>query len=203
MIGPGWTPRPLARVRRGLWSYTPGYLRKQRARRGVAARAASPADRRDAGARDADGHDAISGLEGASIAVVLPTATLLPGRTEPSHRVLVGQLLGWFAARWAWVRPRTVPLIGAVIGMFLVIAVEKHLTELARGGDRAELARGGDRAERPTERPTELQRAGQGRPAAICAPAAGAAPACAGGLPARAPGAATPRAEQPERTPCR
>lgn len=118
MSGPGWMPsrpRPLARLKRGLWM--PGYVHRRRTRRQRPAGTATPREpvepRFDGAAR-------------------LPTATLLPARSEVRSRV-VGDLRRWLAPRWGWVRPRALPILAAVLGMFAVIGVEKYLSALARG----------------------------------------------------------------------
>ncbi len=49
---------------------------------------------------------------------VFPTATLLP-------RTARWELWRWAAAKWAWVRPRTVPLIvAAAAAVFLLISAD-------------------------------------------------------------------------------
>jgi hypothetical protein len=121
MSGPGWMPsrpRPLPRSPRGLLAFTPGYVRRRRARRQAAP---------EGTAREPV---ALSLFERAPVA--LPTATLLPPRSEARHRVL-RELRCWLAPRWAWVRPRAVPIVAAVLGMFAVISVENYLSALARG----------------------------------------------------------------------
>lgn len=63
----------------------------------------------------------------------LPTATLRPRASEARHRVIVGQLHRWLAPRWAWLRPRTVPLIAAFVGMLAILGATKYLSAYARG----------------------------------------------------------------------
>jgi hypothetical protein len=57
----------------------------------------------------------------------LPTATLVPrewrGRALASARAL----RNWLAARWAWLRPRTVPVLVATAGMFAVLLSADYL----------------------------------------------------------------------------
>jgi hypothetical protein len=115
MSGPGWMPsrpRPLARIKRALW--TPGYVHTRRQRPAGTVTPREPLESRFDGAAK------------------LPTATLLPARSEVRSRLL-GDLRHWLAPRWGWVRPRAVPILAAVIGMFAVIGVEKYLSALARG----------------------------------------------------------------------
>lgn len=59
--------------------------------------------------------------------VALPVATLrtrAPGRW--AHQGL-GGLARWFVARWAWLRPRTVPVLAGVLGAWLVLATGDYL----------------------------------------------------------------------------
>jgi hypothetical protein len=41
--------------------------------------------------------------------------------------VIVGLLAQWLACRWAWLRPRTVPMIAALLGLLVVIGATKYL----------------------------------------------------------------------------
>lgn len=61
----------------------------------------------------------------------LPTATLLRGTGHPRHRVIGGHLRQWFDGRWAWLRPRTVPMIAAFAGMIAVLGTTKYLSTYA------------------------------------------------------------------------
>ncbi len=126
MIGPGWLPsrpRPLARARRGLWSYTA----RPRRRRGGMPRAGAAnmaADGRASGCNTIDmlfdGYPA-----------ELPTATLLSDSHEARHRVIGGHLRHWLTDRWVWLRPRTVPMIVAFLGMLAVLGSTKYLSTYA------------------------------------------------------------------------
>jgi hypothetical protein len=124
MSGPGWMPsrpRPLARIRRGLWAYTPGYARRKRPRRTPTAVTA---------------REPIEPVERAGFNVPpsdLPIAILLPRASQSRYRALGGDLRHWVAPRWAWIRPRAVPLVGAIVGMFAMIGLENYLSALARG----------------------------------------------------------------------
>lgn len=64
----------------------------------------------------------------------LPTATLRSRASAARHRVIAADLLGWLATRWRWLRPRTVPLLVAFVGMLAVLGATKYLTAYA-GGD--------------------------------------------------------------------
>lgn len=124
MIGPGWMPsrpRPLPGVRRGLWSYTPGYRRPQRARRRGPAGTATVREPVDL--PDGEGgapHD-------------LPIARLVADRSRARHRALGEDLRRWLAQRWAWLRPRSLPIAVALAGLCGVLATAKYLPELSRG----------------------------------------------------------------------
>jgi hypothetical protein len=57
----------------------------------------------------------------------LPKATLRPTASQARHRVIGGQLTQWLACRWAWLWPRTVPMIAALVGLLAVIGATKYL----------------------------------------------------------------------------
>jgi hypothetical protein len=65
----------------------------------------------------------------------LPTATLRAGAAHARHRVISSHLSHWLVDRWAWLRPRTVPLIAAFVGMLAVLGATKYLSAYARGDD--------------------------------------------------------------------
>lgn len=65
--------------------------------------------------------------------VALPVATLRPGAWQARHRVLGGHVQRWLAMQWAWLRPRTLPMIVALAGMFAVLGATRYLSALARG----------------------------------------------------------------------
>ncbi len=58
----------------------------------------------------------------------LPVATLRPRDTGSQ---LLLDVRGWFAARWRWLRPRTIPVTVAFAGMLGVLASASYLRELA------------------------------------------------------------------------
>ena len=127
MIGPGWLPsrpRPLGRVRRSL---TP-YMFRRRRRRGGMPRTASGAH------TTADGTGAgcnTIGMLFDGLPAELPTATLLPSAVHDRQRAIGGHLRQWFDDRWAWIRPRTVPLIVAFAGMIAVLGTTRYLSTYA------------------------------------------------------------------------
>jgi hypothetical protein len=57
----------------------------------------------------------------------LPMATVrrAPHSTIPR---IVGELEQWFSARWAWLRPRTLPALVALVGMFAVLSAVNYLS---------------------------------------------------------------------------
>jgi hypothetical protein len=59
--------------------------------------------------------------------VELPKATLRPTTSQARHRAISGLLTQWLAGRWAWLRPRTVPLIAALVGLLAVMAATEYL----------------------------------------------------------------------------
>ena len=126
MIGPGWLPsrpRPLSRVRKSLLSYTRRPRRRSGAPRStvathIAADGAAP------------GCNTI-GMLFDGLPAELPIATLLPSAAHARHRVIGGHLRHWFDDRWAWLRPRTVPMIAAFAGMLAVLGTTKYLSSYA------------------------------------------------------------------------
>ncbi len=59
----------------------------------------------------------------------LPVATMLP---KDRGTQLAADLRAWFAARWLWFRPRTIPLVVAFVGMLAVIGAATYLRSYAR-----------------------------------------------------------------------
>ena len=112
MIGPGWLPtRPRPIVRRRTLPYMP--LRAFRPRN---RRARSP---------NAGHHEDMLFDQPPS---ELPVARLHQRGRLPS---ISHALVEWLAARWQWLRPRTVPVIVAFIGMCAVMASAHYLSKLA------------------------------------------------------------------------
>jgi hypothetical protein len=52
-------------------------------------------------------------------------------RVVPQHgtraTIWLGDLARWLCARWAWLRPRTIPLIVAGLGMIAMLAFSDYL----------------------------------------------------------------------------
>jgi hypothetical protein len=61
----------------------------------------------------------------------LPTAMLLPGGCHARHRLIGGHLRHWLDDRWTWLRPRTVPMIVAFVGMLAVLGSTRYLSTFA------------------------------------------------------------------------
>jgi hypothetical protein len=123
MIGPGWLPsrpRPLGRAWRGLCSYTP-YARKRGSRRPRPAAGPQIARAPRTPGCDPD----INLFDG--FPADLPRATLRPTTSQARHHAISGLLTEWLAGRWAWLRPRTVPLIAALVGLLAVMGATKYL----------------------------------------------------------------------------
>ncbi len=104
MIGPGWLPS----VARAAWrKRTPAYTL---ARRRVRLPRRNPA-------RVVD-HDVVAFDHGPR---EFPVATVVPHDPKATAAVWLGDLRRWLIARWSWLRPRTVPVVVAAIGMLLVL----------------------------------------------------------------------------------
>lgn len=95
---------------------TPTYMR-----RGAGRRAARRAPR--APTRDTGGVLLSHNYE-------FPTATLLA--KQPPRDALWTGLRAWFAARWQWLRPRTIPVAVAIASMIAALAATSALTDYAR-----------------------------------------------------------------------
>ncbi|MEO6777630.1 MAG: hypothetical protein ABI467_32180 [Kofleriaceae bacterium] len=75
-------------------------------------------------------------------AIEFPIATLRPHDPGSHAHALAGAFVRWFAAQWAWLRPRTVPVMVAAFGLFAVLesanylrhvkAAPLHYTQLAK-----------------------------------------------------------------------
>lgn len=84
----------------------------------------------------------------------LPIARLMS--TGPRRRVLVVEIARWLSLSRAWLRPRTVPLLAAMVGLLITVGAMKyavvcghrHRLELARRAHQAAAhhARHGQRA---------------------------------------------------------
>ncbi len=57
----------------------------------------------------------------------LPTATVLRAPHSTMGRAL-GGLSRWIALRWTWLRPRTVPALVALLGMFAMLNAVNYLS---------------------------------------------------------------------------
>jgi hypothetical protein len=51
--------------------------------------------------------------------------------------VISGLLVQWLACRWAWLRPRTVPIIAALLGLLVVMGATKYLPVYSSSEPRA------------------------------------------------------------------
>jgi hypothetical protein len=59
--------------------------------------------------------------------VEFPTATLVPHDPTAHAHAMVGELARWLAAKWAWLRPRTVPVMFAALGLLAVLESADYL----------------------------------------------------------------------------
>jgi hypothetical protein len=57
----------------------------------------------------------------------LPVATLRPRAAGAHAHAAFGELERWSSERWAWLRPRLVPVIVAAIGMVFVLLSADYL----------------------------------------------------------------------------
>jgi len=122
MIGPGWMPsrpRPLARVRRVFTYYPPYYARRRRRRARPEPWPSAPA------AFDCGGDGSPAGL---------PTATLRATAHQSRHRLLLGDFQRWLVGRWAWLRPRSIPLLVACAALPGMIALADAIKHPSRQG---------------------------------------------------------------------
>jgi hypothetical protein len=113
VIGPGWLPRPLGRIRKRTLAYTRMRRRSQR-RKKSRAFAALPMQ-----------NEVVIFDHGPT---VFPVATLRPRDPGTRARVVLGDVQRWLSARWLWFRPRLVPVVVAVLGATLVIASAEYLS---------------------------------------------------------------------------
>ena len=109
MIAPGWMPsrprpRPLKKIARRTCTYT-------RARRRVVARTTAPVN-----------HEVML----FDVPRELPVVTVRRAPTSIGAR-LAGAFAGWLEARWAWLRPRSIPVLVAALGMIAVINAVNYL----------------------------------------------------------------------------
>jgi hypothetical protein len=93
----------------------------------------------------------------------LPTATLLSGGRDAKHRVIGGHLRHWLDDRWAWLRPRTVPMIVAFVGMLAVLGSTRYLSTFACA-PRHHIVINGDTAPPRSVMTTEPHQAGVASP---------------------------------------
>lgn len=57
----------------------------------------------------------------------LPIATVLRAPRTGTARA-IGALSRWLVVRWTWLRPRTVPAVVALVGMFAVLNAVNYLS---------------------------------------------------------------------------
>ncbi len=124
MIGPGSLPRlgptsALASLRRR----TVLERRARRIRRGAATR---PVPGRADG-EDASDHPTLEALPQHE----LPIATILERR--PTAASVAAGLRTWIAARWSWLRPRTIPVAVAVLSMVGMLRAVDYLAHPPEG----------------------------------------------------------------------
>jgi len=114
VIGPGWLPsRPISRLKRTLL-YT--RVRRRRTKPRAPRHLSAPAGWLD---------DQTVIFQAGP--VEFPVATLRPHDPGSHARALAGGLVRWVAAKWAWLRPRTVPVMVAALGLYAVLQSADYL----------------------------------------------------------------------------
>ena len=112
MIGPGWLPsRPINRWKKRTLAYVRVRRRRTKPR--------TPRTQRVT-------HDDQTVLFQTG-PVEFPTAMLVPHDRNAHAHAMVGGLARWFAAKWAWLRPRTVPVMFAALGLLAVLESADYL----------------------------------------------------------------------------
>ena len=112
-MGPGWLPRYRPRgLRRSALAY-----RRTRKRSRVLANAT-------ASARAWVDTEIVSFDHGPA---EFPMARVQPHDTGARVTAALGAIQRWFADRWQWLRPRTLPCAVAGLGMFAVLAFSDYL----------------------------------------------------------------------------
>jgi len=110
VIGPGWLPsRPFNRLKRTL-----AYTRVRRRR-------AKPRARR---AESSHTDHTVIFHTGPT---EFPIATVVPHDSASFARVATADLARWFTTKWTWLRPRTVPVLVAALGLVAVLASADYL----------------------------------------------------------------------------
>jgi len=64
-------------------------------------------------------------------AAELPVARLMPNAPYARRRAIAADLDRWLAARWDWVRARTVPLLAAFLGLLVTLGAVKYVVVYA------------------------------------------------------------------------
>ena len=121
-IGPGWLPRPgrprwsepgfawlAGSTRKRTFAYTPRRHRRSPKR--------APAGR-------TVHHEIVLFDQGPA---EFPVATVRPRAPRARAIALAADITRWLAARWSWLRPRTVPVLVAALGMILVLISADYL----------------------------------------------------------------------------
>ena len=113
MIGPGWLPsRPISRLKRRTLAYVRVRRRRQKPRTPRTERARS--------------HDDQTVVFQAG-PFEFPTATLVPHDGGAHAQAIAGEFFRWLAAKWSWLRPRTVPVMVAALGLLAVLESADYL----------------------------------------------------------------------------
>jgi len=73
-------------------------------------------------------------FDGIGGAAEFPVATARPREPRARLIALVGELERWLAARWQWLRPRSVPCAVAALGMIAVLAAANYLAHYENDG---------------------------------------------------------------------
>lgn len=116
MIGPGWLPRPPRLWRKRTLAYT-------RIRRRSSRRANRGADR-----PLPVHHEGVIFDHGPS---EFPVAIVRPREPRARAVAIAIELGSWLGSSWRWLRPRTVPVLVAALGMVWMIAAANYLARHA------------------------------------------------------------------------
>ena len=89
-------------------------------------------------------------------ATEFPIAIVRPRDLRARVLSMLGDLQRWLAMRWAWFKPRTLPLVVTAIGMTLVFAAADYVARAATNAvDRSTAALDAELHTNPPDRPSD------------------------------------------------
>jgi len=114
VIAPGsFKPFGVRRARKRTLAYTPWRRRRSRGQAKPVARSAGAVN-----------HEIVLFDHGPC---EFPVAVVVPHDSRSQLQTLAGDLRTWLTTQWRWLRPRTVPLIVAALGMVAVLGSADYL----------------------------------------------------------------------------